>query len=343
MKRYIIIYLLILGNLLAFNSCRKDELDPNSIFIDPPYEGADPNSYSYELDRWLYDNFLKPYNIQFRYRLEDVGSYMNYNLVPTTYEKSKDMAVLVKYLWLDSYVQLMGEDFVKTNVPRIFHLVGSPEYNPANGTEVLGVAEGGLKITLTKCNELDLDNLKFANEQYFKTIFHEYQHILHQKKPYPREYNLFSAALYEPFSWQDRPDKVARSMGLVSSYAGSSVDEDFVEVIANYIVRSDADWQLILNQADQDWRISVSSTGMTQYEKDPITGETVTACVIDTVSDGIPGKDVILQKLNICKNYLRDSWNIDLDSLHAKVQSRQFNISINMDSLRRQLTDDYLH
>jgi len=343
MKRYLIVYILILGNILSFNSCRKDDLDPKSIFIDPQYEGGDPNSYSYELDRWLYDTYLKPYNIQFRYRLEDVGSDMNYNLVPTSYEKSKDMAVLVKYLWVDSYVKLMGEDFVKANVPRIFHLVGSPEYNPANGTEILGVAEGGLKITLTKCNELDLDNLKFANEQYFKTIFHEYQHILHQKKPYPKEFNLLSAALYEPFSWQYRPDKVARSLGFASSYGGSAVDEDFVEIIANYIVRSDADWQLILDQASQDWRIDLDASGADHNEQDPITGQLVTACVNDTVSDGIDGKAIILQKLNICKNYLRDSWKIDLDSLHAEVQNREFNIQINMDSLRRQLTDDYLH
>ena len=311
MNKYSLVLLLILGSLLTFTSCRNDKMDPNSIFVDPKYEGGDPNSYSYLLDRWTFDNYVKPYNLRFLYRMEDVGTDMTYNLIPTSYPKAIDMAVLVKYLWVDVYAKVVGENLLKQYGPRIIHLIGSSEYNPANGTEVLGVAEGGLKITLTKCNQLDISNLEFANEQYFKTMHHEFAHILHQTKPYPPDFRLFSPAFYEPFNWQERTDQEARSLGFVSPYAGAAVQEDFVEVIANYIVKTKAQWDKILQDA------SVPSPD----------------------AAGVDGKAMILAKLDMCKTWLTDKWGINIDSLHEEVQRRQSNIP--MDSLRKQLTADY--
>ena len=324
MKRYFLVLMLIFGNLLWFTSCRNDELDTNSIFIDPPFEGADSEAYSFLLDRWLSDNYLLPYNLQFRYRLEDVGSDMNYNLVPTSYEKSIDMAVLVKYLWFDVYGKVVSENFLKKYGPRIIHLIGSPEFNPANGTIVLGVAEGGLKVTLTQCNALDVNDLDFANEQFFKTMHHEFAHILHQKKGYPKEFNLLSPGFYEPFSWQERPDEIAHSLGFASRYGGSANQEDFVEIIANYIVKTDAQWAEILEQASKEWQIVLDKNGE-----------------LVTLSDGVDGKALLLQKLTICKKWLHEAWDIDLDTLHEEVQRRQ--MAIPMDSLRKQLTENYPH
>ena len=306
MKPLFLNILLMLMGAFLFFSCNDDELNKKSIFENPD-ETPDPESYSYLLDCWLCDNYLLPYNLQFRYRMQDVETDMDYNLIPAEYEKAIDMAVVTKYLWFDSYTSVAGSHFLKLYGPRMIHLIGSPAYNPVNGTMILGLAEGGIKVTLFRCNQFDPDNIDEMNEMYFKTIHHEFIHILHQLKNYPVDFNLISTNYYEPYSWQDRDFQVAASLGFVSSYAGAEPREDFAEVIANYVVKTDDQWRKILDIASME----------------------------PNNADGVDGKAVILQKLVICKQWMKDSWNIDLDRLRNEVQSRQ--IFIDMDSLRMQL------
>ena len=78
--------------------------------------------------------------------------------------KAQQMAKIVKYLWFDAYGTVVGPDFLKENGPRIIHLIGSPAYNPISGTILLGTAEGGLKVTLYRCNELDPTNVDQLND-----------------------------------------------------------------------------------------------------------------------------------------------------------------------------------
>ena len=303
--------------LMMFSSCSDEKLGP-TIF-DTAETTVDSTKASYKFDLYLYNNFLKPYNLKFIYRMEDAGADMDYNLVPATYENSKKLAVLSKYLWFDVYAKVVSPEFIKLWGPRIIHLIGSPAYNPANRTMILGLAEGGIKISLFRVNNINTNNVDMLNEFYFKTMHHEFAHILHQTKSYPKEFNLISFKYYEPFSWQDRPERVVESLGFVSPYGSSQTREDFLEIIANYIVKTDAQWNTILDNASKGW------------EKDGITESkimTSDTTFIPIDNDGIDGKAVILQKLSICRIWLRDSWGIDLDSLHAEVQKRQANINM---------------
>ena len=61
-------------------SCSDDELG-ETIFPDVD-ETIDPNSYSFQLDSFLKREYLEPYNLDYKYKMEDVGTDMNYNLVP---------------------------------------------------------------------------------------------------------------------------------------------------------------------------------------------------------------------------------------------------------------------
>ncbi|MEI6555997.1 MAG: putative zinc-binding metallopeptidase [Paludibacter sp.] len=311
MNNFNLKYLLLLGLLIiSLAACNNtNEVLGPSIF-DTVDHGLDSTSYSFKFDSYLNTNFLKPYNLSFIYKMEDKGTDMNYNLVPATYENSQKMAVLIKYLWFDVYGKMVNPEFLKSYGPRVIQLIGSPAYNPVNGTMLLGLAEGGMKISLFRVNELDITDIETLNEFYFKTMHHEFAHILHQKKTYPKEFNLISYASYEPFSWQDRDERVAQSLGFVSPYAGSQTREDFVETIANYIVKTDAQWNTILTNASKGWVVS---------------GTTVTE---GTDTDGVDGKAVILQKLSICRTWLKDSWNIDIDLLRQEVQTRQANINM---------------
>ncbi len=304
MRRILFQIVLISVLTAGFTSCAKeDEFGPSIFDIT---EKTDLKSASFAFDSWLKESYLIPYNLDFRYRLQDVGSNQDYNLVPTSIEKAKQMAKLVKYLWFDVYSNIVNDEFLKENGPRIIHLIGSPAYNPISGTILLGTAEGGLKVTLYRCNELNPTDIEMMNEYYFKTMHHEFAHILHQKRNYPIEFGLISQGKYNPLGWQERTDSEAATLGFVSPYAGSQNREDFVEIIANYLVKTDAQWDSILEMA--------SKPGVDSYGK-------------ILPDDNIKGDEIIKQKLAIASKWLKDSWNIDIFALRTEIVKRQNNIN----------------
>jgi substrate import-associated zinc metallohydrolase lipoprotein len=288
---------------LFLTACTPEEEFGKSIFDVNIQDN--PTSASYHFDQWLKEAYLKPYNLDFRYKLQDVASDLDYNLVPTQFDKSVQMAKLVKYLWFDVYSAVAGPDFLKENGPRIIHLIGSPAYNPISGTMLLGTAEGGIKVTLYRCNDIDPYDIDLMNEFYFRTMHHEFAHILHQKRNYPLEFGLISKGKYNPLGWQYKTDSEAATLGFVTPYAGSQNREDFVEVIANFLIKSDQQWNDLLKLA--------SLPGVDIY------GNTLP-------DDGLDGKAIILQKLAIVRKWLKDSWNIDLDSLRSEIITRQATI-----------------
>lgn len=284
-NKWIFIVAVIAGGILT--SCSEDSLSDTSIF---DTESPERN----ELDNWLQTEYVNPYNIDFKYRFEDKESDHQYNLLPADYDKSIALAKLVKFLWLESYEELMNDEgmFIKTYCPKIITLIGSKAYNPDSHSVVLGTAEGGLKVVLYNVNELDTDNpdVEVLNEWYFKTMHHEFAHILHQTKDYPVEYNEITMGKYTGPSWINLSEKEALELGFISNYASTESQEDFVEIIANYVTH-DAQW----------WK-----------ERMDMAGE---------------GKEPLQQKLEIVKEYLTTSWDISLDELRTIVQRRSAEVS----------------
>lgn len=266
-------------------SCSKDNLDPKSIF---DTEAPERNAF----DTWLLLNYVEPYNIQFNYKYVDRESDNSYNLIPAEYGKAVAMAKLTKYLWIDSYVELLGEPFMKEYCPRMIQLIGSKAFN-SQGSVVLGTAEGGLKITLYNVNELNPSSLSidFLNEWFFKTMHHEFAHILHQTRNYSTDFNLISTDYQGP-SWLNlESDLEANKMGYVTRYASYAPDEDFVELISNYVTHKKGYWEGIIENAGEE------------------------------------GSDKLSRKFDIVRTYLRDSWGIDIDRLRDIVQRRSDSIS----------------
>ena len=283
MKKYI--YTLLFAASIVLGACSEDKLDSHSIFnTESPERDA--------FDTWLLLNYIVPYNIQFNYKYIDKESDNTYNLIPAEYDKCVAMAKLTKYLWIDSYNELLGETFIKTYCPRMIQLIGSKAYN-SQGSVVLGTAEGGLKITLYNVNELDVNNpnIDFLNTWFFKTMHHEFGHILHQTKNYSTDFNLISTDYQGP-SWLNlESDEVANTMGFVTRYASFSPDEDFVEIISNYITHDAGYWQNVLNNG------------------------------------GALGRIKLEKKFDIVRKYLKDSWSIDIDKLRDIVQRRSGSLS----------------
>lgn len=67
-------------------------------------------------------------------------------------------------LWVDAYNELMGRDFLRQYSPRMIQLIGSAEYKE-DSSEVLGTAEGGMKIFFNKVNLLDLKKLVISSSK----------------------------------------------------------------------------------------------------------------------------------------------------------------------------------
>ncbi|MBQ0103096.1 MAG: hypothetical protein KBS99_02845 [Prevotellaceae bacterium] len=237
-------------------SCSNDDMGP-SIFDTTEYP-LDRTKQTFPLDTFCKVNFLEPYNLKYMYLMEDKGSNMDYNLIPCSYDQSITLAVLCKYLWYDVYKDSVdnGLIFLKKYSPRIIHVIGSPAYNPVQGTMELGTAEGGLKITLYNANSMSPNDISYMNEYFFKTMHHEFSHILHQNINYPTDFNLISRGRYEIQTWNDTPDSVCLGRGFVSPYASSQPREDWVEIIANYIVKDTITWNHMLNTASFEWEIA---------------------------------------------------------------------------------------
>jgi substrate import-associated zinc metallohydrolase lipoprotein len=171
----------------------------------------------------------------------------------------------------------------------MIHLVGSGAYRN-NGTFVLGTAEGGLKITMYFVNEMIIDPA-YLNEYYFKTMHHEFAHILNQIKPYSTDFNAISGPDYVTDAWSDtwNGDADAQQNGFISEYASKEANEDFVELIAVYVTSTAAKWNSIISNAGD-------------------------------------GAAIINAKFDIVYNYMLNTWGINLDDLREVVQRRQSEI-----------------
>ena len=274
--------LLLLFAGFGFTSCQEEELNPDSVI---KVTAAQKNDF----DRWLEVNFRNPYNIDFKYRYEMNESDLDYFTIPADMEYSIVMAHLVKYLCVETYDEVAGISFTRSYFPKMFFLTGEWEYRN-NGTIILGTAEGGKKIFLAGINLLPnyMDNAEDLNHYYIKTIHHEFTHILNQTKDYPVEFKSITGSGYVADSWNEEPyESNHLSYGFITDYSQHSPDEDFAEMLSEYITH-DPDW----------WRTQIQLAGSDA-------GRLITA------------------KLDVVREYMYDTFNIDIDVLRATVIRRQ--------------------
>ncbi|MCM1021672.1 MAG: putative zinc-binding metallopeptidase [Muribaculum sp.] len=270
-------------SVMTFSACSDDE--PNKKITVIELGNTDPTP----LDAWLVENYNKPYNIDFKYRYEDIQGDFNYYLIPANYNDAVIMAHLVKHLCIDTYVEVAGRTFTCTYFPKMFYTVGEWEYRN-NGTIILGTAEGGRKIFLAGLNLLSgyLGDAAQLNHYYFKTIHHEFTHILNQNKSIPADFQLITGSGYIADMWNEKPfNATYLSNGFISAYSQHSYGEDFAEMLSIYVTNDEAGWNKLLSGANAN------------------------------------SKSLINQKLDIVRDYMMTNFNIDIDMLRDVIQRRQ--------------------
>lgn len=288
MKYNRILGLALIGAVAAgFCSCSKEDLSGEPSVI------VTPNTEINDFDIWLTANFQKPYNIDFKYRYEHIEGDYNYYLVPARYEDAITMAHLIKYMCIEAYNEVAGPDFTCSYFPKMFYTVGEWEYNN-NGTFVLGSAEGGRKIFLAGLNYLpqSVNNPERLNEYYFKTIHHEFTHILNQTKSIPASYQTVTFSGYVSDMWSEKPySETYLKNGFISSYAQHSYQEDFAEMVSIYVTNTPAYWNKLVSKAGEE------------------------------------GKSAISQKLDIIRTYFSTYFGIEIDELRDVIQRRQTDVA----------------
>lgn len=281
-----------------FWSCSDTALESESIYVDPIMSPTD-------FDNYLYKEYVIPYNINFKYKLREIDVPLSHHVIPASIKASKIMSVLLKHLYLEVYSEASpdGIEFVKDIQIREFLMVGSGAYD-VNNKVILGEASGGKKITMYNVNAVvdDPNGLKpemLLNQDYagvFHTIHHEFCHILHQLKAYPQAFIQITPDGYVGGTWNNITENVAIDAGFITPYGMSAYHEDFVELYSCYVTMTEEEWQAKLDTATET-----------------------------TDADGNKvkkGKELILTKMAIVRNYIQDTWGMDVDKIRDIILRR---------------------
>ena len=277
MKKIYIAAVLALS-LAACNN--KETLNPESV-IQPRVTAQTV------LDTYIYNNFQKPYNISVTYNYIDADFEMGKYFYPPTEAKVQPMLEIVKKVWIDSYTQVAGQDFIKSVAPRQISLIGGYNMN-SDGTITLGFADSGMKITLFNVDQLDVTKHD-ATRQYFHTIQHEYCHIINQRKPYSEEYGKITPSDYTA-NWYNIQLADANKKGFITPYSMLNDIEDFAEMTSGILSMSKTDWDAKVNAIPEE------------------------------------GRNIIRKKEEFVVSYFKSEWNIDLYKLQEVVENQMLSV-----------------
>jgi substrate import-associated zinc metallohydrolase lipoprotein len=260
---------LLIALLATMVACSKDdELNPNSLLVGM---GGDTWERT-ELDDWLYQEFVVPYNIDVKYKWDPYEVNVRYNYVPVDEVRVKELMSAIRKAWIEPYEKMGGPEIIKRMSPKRYVLVGSYEYTETSQTN--GTAEGTNKITLFNVNGFDATNSDQVRRR-MKTVHHEYAHTLSAAVSYPDEWKTICSESYAG-QWSTLSDGEAQTAGFVSSYARANPEEDWAETLSMI---------LVYGRGWFDARVGLA---------------------------GATGSGLLRAKETIILNYMRANWGIEL-------------------------------
>jgi len=309
MKKHFTYIVALLGLALSIQCTEKE----NSLEFKNIFE-TEKESTS-ELDKFLKEEFRDPYGSVIRYKFNDDFLRPDQTATPARLDVVKPIAELILSTLIEPYNKAAEnkEAFLKRNFPAEIVLIGSPIFD-GDGTRLLGVADSGVRITITECNLFDpspdANNSEWI-DRTFRTLHHEFAHIIDQNFNFEfEEYIKISGNDYtSPGGWvgliengnefSEATLNNAVSRGMVSAYGTSSAEEDFAEMVSFLITMSENDFfnsYLIPEECSFSF-----------FEEDII-----------SCTQRNTGRERIRQKVEIITNYLKDDVGIDIAILREE-------------------------
>ena len=321
---------LLTGLLIALGSCRQvdDEISSTSVLNPPARRTA--------MDEYIEHEITSPYNIQIYYRYTESEIGRNWVTSPANEYNSLQFVNVLKYLFLEPYTEVMGVDFVRRFTPQAFVLTGLLAYNPPpSNSNTRASTINGVKIIFMNINSFDfpslgqyyhtLDSLQGAlktdpsaqanydqwktwldgentsylnrlKDVYLRTMYHEAAHTFHQRKEPTTDFDKITSLDYRQADWISgwtREGKKSIEYGFITNYASQEPHEDFAELFGNYVILSAKEWEAKLASAN------VIPAGRTRS-----------------------GRSIIEEKIRIIKDYMLNTWGLDMDKLREQIQKR---------------------
>ena len=303
-NKYIFSSLLALaGAALLFGGCKK-----NDDLVAPQFDRELKllQRQKSPVDAWIVEEFNKPYNIQVIWKWDTKEAGYNRNYIPPVEDNVKPFLTMLKQTFIKTYEENMGKAFIKPLIPKQFLLLG--EWGYQFGSRTLAQAEAGSKFVFYGVNYWDqkYDDFYPGMEYPFireavHTMYHEFGHILHQNKKFTEEFEKVSGRDYT-VRWTDFNEIEARVKGFMSNYSMLNHNEDFVELIAFYTTLTPEQW---------DARMHL---GVEAAENGVVANPQVSDKPVDK-KEAAEGLQAIKTKIAMVKEYLKSSWNIDLDEI----------------------------
>lgn len=234
----------ILMVAMALVSCSDDDKlssksvlpTEDEIYVDNTAEGV-----------YLEKTFREPYNIRIQYRWDrnslGVGRDPIRNLYPPARENVIPAMEMVDHVWIQSYKDVAGKQFLDSIRPGEFLLAGGPALND-DGTRTLGLATSGVRVTLYELDEV-VKSVDAAKE-YIHTIQHEYIHIINMKAEFDElDFGSETVAYYTP-NWYEHSTPESQNVGFVTNYARSNIFEDFAETASYLLTHTETEYAAML-------------------------------------------------------------------------------------------------
>ncbi|WP_075340502.1 substrate import-associated zinc metallohydrolase lipoprotein [Tenacibaculum agarivorans] len=313
------IYIYLISALSIFTSCDYQE-DP---ITDSNLDTTTPELST--TDVWLRDNYAIPYNIDVTYQWDEGRVDLNRFLFPPFLDNVVPAMNAVKTIWIDSYNQVGGVDFVRKVAPRELVLVGGFNLNE-DGTRTLGFAEGGKNIVLFEVDLIDFSNRASVIE-FVKTVQHEYTHILNQTIRFDEEAFQqitpadYTAQWFNPADTQERFD-IANSLGFITDYARLNHTEDFAEMVETLLSNTATEYAAILDNIKTRIIQNAVSQAITNLGPGATAEDIAIATNAATVTaqpEADRAVNLIRQKEAIVADYYARQLNIDIYELQKVV------------------------
>ena len=316
--------------VMGLGSCRQVDADITSTSV------LQPSAHRTAMDEYIEREITSPYNIQIYYRYTESEIGRNWVTSPANEYNSLQFVNVLKYLFLEPYTEVMGVNFVRRFTPQAFVLTGLLAYNPPpSNSNTRASTVNGIKIIFMNINSfgfpslgkyyhtldslgkvletdpsvqadydawktwLDGQNTTYLDrlkDVYLRTMYHEAAHTFHQRVEPTTDFDKITSLDYRQADWiagWTREKKNSLHYGFITNYASQEPHEDFAELFGNYVIMSADEWEAKLASAD------VVPEGRTRS-----------------------GRSIIEEKIRIIKDYMSNTWGLDMDKLRAQLQKR---------------------